>query len=202
MYLHGVCGDVLAFRSWVQAASRLGTLIAMRGDTTCDARPLRQKWTYDMRRLDHRIARALAAVDALRGARTAVTALDPSSVVLIGYSQGAHIAQWMANYKPKRYRRLVMIALAKEPQALRLRGASHILLMAGGRDARSHIRSGHRKLLRAGLNSRYLELPGARHGQYGPQALTVMHEGLQWVVDAPQSVPNGNASAAPQAPKH
>ena len=29
----------------------------------------------------------------------------------------AHIAQWMANYKPARYRRLVMIALAKEPQA-------------------------------------------------------------------------------------
>jgi hypothetical protein len=74
--------------------------------------------------------------------------------------------------------------------------------MAGGRDARAHIRSGHQKLLRAGLNSRYLELPGARHGQYGPHALRVMSDGLRWVVHAPQPAPNANSGAAPQPESH
>jgi pimeloyl-ACP methyl ester carboxylesterase len=163
--MHGVCGDVFAFKSWIRAASTHGTLIAMRGDTTCDARRLRQKWSYDMRRLDRRIRQALTAVDSLRQQFGHAPPLDPSATVLIGYSQGAHIAQWMANHKPERYRRLVLIALAKQPRASRLRGTARVLLMAGSRDARRHIRAGYDKLLRAGLSVRYLELPGARHGE-------------------------------------
>lgn len=176
IYMHGVCGDVHAFGSWVGAATRHATFIAMRGDQPCERRRGRYKWSYNFAHLDRRITRAIRAANVLR-----TRPLDEKRVALIGYSQGARRAEQMASKFPGRYRRVAIIAIVSEPSAALLHKAHSILLMAGSRDARDHIKAGAAKLERAGKRVQYLELPGARHGEYGPEAPAVMRKALDWL---------------------
>ncbi len=180
LYMHGVCGDPLAFRSWISSAIKHATFISLRGDLKCDKRPGRSKWSYRHASRDRRISAAIRAVNAVRAARGAML-LDPANVVLVGYSQGARRAESLAYRYPKRYRRVALIGIATEPLVHKLRGSEAILLMAGERDARQHIRDGRDQLTRAGKRVQYLELPKARHGQYGPDAEAIMGQGLDWL---------------------
>ena len=189
IYLHGFCGDPYAFEGWSAAATQHGTLISMRGDLKCKKRRGRRRWSYRFELLRQRIDAALDAVDGLRASsHTAAVpaALAHDNVTLIGYSQGAkRVASLGARY-PERFQRLAIIAIAAEPSAAKLRRVPSVLLMAGARDARKHIKEGYAKLrkMRRGTENRrvrYLELPDAAHGEYGPQALPVMTEGLDWL---------------------
>jgi predicted esterase len=181
LYLHGVCGDPLAFTSWVRALASQATLISLRGDEKCDDRPGRTKWSWDLAGLDRRVTRALGAVNALHD-----TPLDGTNVVVVGYSQGATRAQALAWRFPKRYRRVALVAIATEPSRDALAQTERVLLVAGERDARKHIREGRDALAKAGKLVRYLELPEARHGEYGPKALEVMGAGMRWLFDGRQ----------------
>jgi predicted esterase len=184
VYLHGSCGDPLAFESWRQAAVAHATFISLRGDEKCTDRPGRSSWSFDYALLDRRILRAMDVVDAFRSDlvdSTPPVPLDRDDIVLIGYSQGAHRVQWMAARFPDRYRRVALIAISTEPSVARLSRAERVLLMAGGWDARSHIYDGHEALKKAGKTVRYLELPKARHGEYGPEAPSTMADGLDWL---------------------
>ena len=176
IYLHGVCGDVHAFGSWVGAATRHATFIAMRGDLPCEQRRGRYKWSYNYAHLNRRILKAIRAANALRP-----KPLDDTDVALIGYSQGARRAELMAAHFPQRYRRVAIIAIVSEPSPDLLSKAHSILLMAGSRDARQHIKDGAEKLRRSGKRVQYMELPGARHGEYGPDAPRVMRIALDWL---------------------
>lgn len=179
VYMHGVCGDPLAFRTWARAARRRATFISLRGDEVCEKRPSRRRWSWNMDRLDRRIRRAIATVGAVR---TGVP-LDTAQIVLVGYSQGAHRVEQLAFRFPERYPRVIMIAPANEPDAGRLAKTERVLLMAGGWDARSHIQKAFRTLQRRSHPSKYLELPKARHGQYGPEAARVMDEAFAWLLE-------------------
>ena len=53
--------------------------------------------------------------------------------------------------------------------------------MAGAWDNRKHLFDASSELARAGLTVRYGELPRARHGEYGPNAMQAMHAGLEWL---------------------
>ncbi|MEM9695156.1 MAG: alpha/beta fold hydrolase [Myxococcota bacterium] len=176
VYLHGLCGDPLAFRAWMEAAAVHGTLISMRGDEPCPGRGGRTKWSFDYRRLDARITRAITTVSARRE-----TPLDLDEVVAIGYSQGAHRVHWLAARYPDRYRRVVVIAMTTPPLATHFARAERVLIMAGGRDARQHLYEGHLELRKAGVVSRYAEFPGARHGEYGEKAEATMTDALGWL---------------------
>lgn len=175
LYMHGVCGDPLAFRSWAGAARRHATLVSLRGDEPCKGRT-RTKWSWNFARLDRRIQAAVAAVGAHRGAP-----LDQSRVAVLGYSQGALRAEWLAYHFPERYGRVALIGSAQEPRVETLKRAEAVLLMAGARDAKRHIADAARKLEQAGKRVRYAELPGARHGEYGPEAMRVMATELAWL---------------------
>jgi predicted esterase len=180
--MHGVCGDPLAFESWVRAATAHATFISMRGDLPCKSRPGRRKWSMRWSHLDARIAEALEVAARERG-----RSLDRDEVVLVGYSQGAARVEALAAAFPKRYRRVALIASPVEPSASRLGRAERTVLMAGGWDAREHIHKASLALARAGRDALYLELPKARHGEYGPDAERVMGRGLDWLF-------NGRAS--------
>jgi len=190
LYMHGHCGNPLAFTSWAHAATRFGTLISLRGDTKCKGRSGRRKWSYDYAGIDRRIRAAIAAVDDERRDfvdSVEITPLDPEDVVLIGYSQGAKRVEFMTHDFPHRYRRVVSIAVADEPSPYRLEPAERVLLMGGAWDARKHIKEGYDKLRRLQRRTgrgavRYMELPEARHGEYGPQAEEVMTEALEWLL--------------------
>ena len=83
VYLHGVCGDVTAVRSWTLPVSRHGTLIALLGDKRCDV-PNRYRWDDSTAELDARIDRAVGVVAQARNGL-----LDSSELAVLGYSQGA-----------------------------------------------------------------------------------------------------------------
>jgi predicted esterase len=187
VYLHGVCGDVMAFKSWVAAATKHATFISMRGEEKCDKRPGRHKWVYDNRRLEVRIDKAIAAVETLRQAGAdsrVIVPLDPTKVVLVGYSQGAHRVESMARHDPGRFPRVVVIAPAREPHVESFEKSDRVVLMAGEKDAKQHIKDAYDKLKAAGKEVSYLELPGARHGEYGPEGERVMGEGFDWLYKA------------------
>lgn len=184
VYLHGVCGNPLAFETWAAAAREHATFISMRGDRACKKRKGRYEWSYDLAGLNRRIDRAIDAVDKLRSDlvdSTEPAKLDRSQVVLIGYSQGAHRVESMAHRFHERFPRVVIIAPAREPDAAKLNVSERVLLIAGEKDAKKHIRDAHDKLEKAGRPVKYLELPEARHGEYGPQAQEVMAQGLDWL---------------------
>ncbi|MEM1031828.1 MAG: hypothetical protein AAGN82_15875 [Myxococcota bacterium] len=186
VYLHGHCGDPTAFRGWADAATSHGTLMSLRGDLECPRRPGRRKWSFDLARIDRRIRAALQAVSDHRGRSDG--GLRAEDIALIGYSQGALRVEFLAHAFPQRYRRVVSIAVAAAPSPYRFREAERVLFMAGGWDVRRHIRDGYDELrhLQRGQGrgeTRYLELPRARHGSYGPEGRAVMAEGLDWLFE-------------------
>jgi predicted esterase len=174
VYLHGRCGDVLAFRAWARAAARYGTLIALQGDVPCKG-GWRSTWSYDMAGLDRRIHRAIEAVSAARG-----SPLDAASITLVGYSLGAARVEGLAKRFPGRYERAILIAGPSPPEASSFPGAAAVVLMAGDRDRRRHLQEAAAALLAGGVPARFMLLPGARHGEYGPAGERVMGEALAW----------------------
>jgi predicted esterase len=174
LYLHGKCGDVRAFGSWADAASRHGTLAALVGDEAC---PGGHRWSFtrDLARLDRRVTSAIRAASEARG-----EPLDDRSVTLLGYSGGASRAASLASKYPERYPRLILVAAPSAPTAGSLSAARAIVLIAGGRDRQEHLRSGAEAMARAGRPATFMLLPGAAHGEYGPEASRVMGDALAW----------------------
>lgn len=180
LYFHGFCGDPLAFRTWSATAARFGTLISLRGDEACPDAPGRSRWGYDHELADRRVSAAIAAVSAMRATKGKAT-LRADELTAIGYSQGARRVEWLAARFPKRYVRVALIAGAFKPSPEPLSRRGRFLIMAGAWDNRKHLFDATSELARAGLTVRYGELPRARHGEYGPNAMQAMHAGLEWL---------------------
>lgn len=178
VYLHGVCGDVTKYRAWAETAVRFGTVVAVRGDDKCKE-PGRFKWGASVKRTDQRLVAALRAVGAVRGG------LDTESVTLVGYSQGSARAEGLVRAFPSRYRRAVLIAGPLEHEPSSFRSAAAIAILAGALDLKTHLQDAAAKAAKAGVRARYFELPGARHGDYGPEGARVMGEALAWVYADP-----------------
>ncbi len=176
VYLHGVCGRIEAFRAWEHAAVRHGTVVALLGDKPCEGTG-RFSWGPDVAHLDARVAAALRAVGDVRG-----DPIDLGAVTVVGYSQGSLRAAGLARRFPARYRRVV---LAASPTAPSPDGLSPIraALVAGGLDRRQHLFEASRAFRSAGLDAAYFELPGAHHGEYGPEADRAMGDVLGWLFD-------------------
>lgn len=179
VYLHGRCGDPTAFRAWAQAGVKFGTILSIKGDQKCKAGG-RTKWTEDGAKLDRRITQAIEAVEKELGID-----LDAERRLVVGYSQGALRAELLGTKFPKRYPRTVLIAGPRAPRPTSLVRSEAVLLVVGDHDAREHLSEAATKLTRAGRAVRYLELPGARHGEYGTDAPRVFSEGLSWLVETP-----------------
>ena len=81
--------------------------------------------------------------------------------------------------------RAVLIAGPRAPRDESLHEAKSVLLMAGDLDARDHLREAAKKLTKRGKRAQFVELPGARHGEYGAQAEPTMESGLAWLVAPP-----------------
>lgn len=179
VYLHGRCGDPTAFRAWAEAASKFGTLISFVGDKRCK-HSARTQWSSDTAALDRRVTAAIRAVEAALALE-----LDEEHRVVVGYSQGALKAEALATQFPARYPRAALIGGPRAPRDESLRKSESVLLMAGDRDARDHLREASRKLQKRGKRARYLELPGAAHGEYGPEAEPTMAAALDWLLSTP-----------------
>ena len=175
VYLHGVCGDVYAIRSWAGAVSQRGTLVAMLGDDACKARKGRFRWFRDADRLDRRIQRTLEAVAEARGGQ-----LDLEQITLIGYSQGADRAERVASRFSHRYPR-VLLGSPPDAPGLRFAEGQAVAVVAGARENNDKRRDGVEALKQAGYPAVFLTLPDAYHGQFGPEGDRVMDEAVAWL---------------------
>ena len=176
VYLHGRCGDPKAFAAFGHAAAERGTVVSFVGDEPCKDGQ-RFKWSGDVVSLDRRISRTLAALDAAKG-----TKLASGERAVIGYSQGSLMAEALGTRFPERYPRVVLIGGPRAPREDSLSKSKAILLMAGTRDLRAHLREARDDLAQRGRTVRYVELEGARHGEYGPAAEPTMAEALDWLL--------------------
>jgi pimeloyl-ACP methyl ester carboxylesterase len=148
----------------------------VRGDDRCKEAG-RYKWGPGVERTDKRIVAALRAVGDARGAP-----LDVESVTLVGYSQGSARAEALVRAFPSRYRRAILVAGPHEHSPGSFREALGIAVVAGENDLKAHLQDSAAKAAKAGVRARYFELPGARHGEYGPDAVKVMGDALGWVL--------------------
>lgn len=174
VYLHGKCGDPLAFRAFAKILPPRGTLVAMRGDIKCEGG--QPNWSNDIMLLDQRIKKALDVVEEKRG-----EPLDKDHLVAIGYSAGALRAESLSTRYPERYPRVVLIGGPRAPKQGNLGKTERILLMAGELDVRKPLRDASADFVKAGRLSRFIEIPGAKHGEYGPEAEAIMSDALDWI---------------------
>lgn len=178
IYLHGHCGSLDKIGSWAPEVTRYGTLIALRGNWACAGAPGRFRWGMSIRYLDKRIRRAAHRVQELRGGD-----LDVDRLTVIGYSQGAEKAEQLPRRYPERYPRIVLAGPPTAPHPWRLAPAEAVVVVAGENEVRAHILRGFRRLQNAGALAAYMELPDARHGEFGPHGAEVFQTALWWLFD-------------------
>lgn len=176
IYLHGWCGRPEAPEAFKQAAIHHGTLISLTAEVSCPNG--RTRWNKLNTREQHeRIQRAMQVVRELRGG-----ALDPTDVILFGYSQGAARAYRLAKRFPTFYPRLVLGGPPEPPAPGWFPSARAIAVLGGELETTERMREGTADLQEAGMLARYFMIPSAGHGSFGPQAEPLMDEILDWLV--------------------
>lgn len=173
VFLGGMCVHGLGYIQAFQfAAHEHGGVMALQGDIDCGNGVFR-KYMADPARQDARIRKARSAV-------CGDAAGDADEITIVGYSQGAWLAEAMAQRFPERYARVVLIGAPKVPSVARLRQARGAVMISGTLDAPYRMKQGAEALRAAGVPATYLEMPGARHGQL-LDAERLMGEALTWL---------------------
>ena len=172
VFLQGYCCHALGYvQSFQSAAAHHGMLIAVQADRACDE-PSSRRWTNTPAQLDARIEKAFRAA----GDDTTLEGL-----AVIGYSEGAVLAEMLAHRNPARYAHVVLIGGPQKPVEWRLRRTRSTVMIAGSRDRQDLMKTGARDLDASGIPSSFMVLPGAKHGQMGSQSERVMAEALSWL---------------------
>jgi predicted esterase len=187
VYLPGKCGNAHApLQAFPRAARAHGTLVVVEGDVPCPGSS-RRRWGPDITKIDARVRAAVSAVsDAKRRAQGEATRpLDSFEATVLGYSEGALRAESLAKHFPRRYPSAVILASPRKPSAASFVQTSRVAFAVGDHDAREHMIEGAQETSRAGRTARFFLLPGATHGQYGPEGERVMSEILDFVTRPP-----------------
>jgi predicted esterase len=173
VFLHGLCGNPYAYAwSFRNAAARLGTIIAIQGNVPCSGEF--RDWASTPEKVDARIQDAFRAAGDDR---------DLVDLVVMGYSSGATYAELLVMKNPQRYARAVLIANPRKPASFRLRDARAVVLMAGQLDRQDLMQAGLLDLKAAHVPATFMVLPGATHGEMGPESERVMREALAWLLE-------------------
>jgi pimeloyl-ACP methyl ester carboxylesterase len=176
VYLHGRCTEpAIDVERIALSASQHGTLVAPQADEACPGGH-GFRWTTDVQAIQPRIDQALRAVGVARGG-----ALDTAEITLVGYSEGAARAEALAHAFPERYPYVILIGAPTTPAVAHLGGARAVALLAGQKDRQDLMKSGLLALEHAGKPAHFFELPGAEHGEFGPDGERVMGEAFEFV---------------------
>lgn len=177
VYLHGRCDDPgEALGAFAAAVKGKGHVVAPVGpEGGCPGG--NTQWGSDPARLDAQIQAAVAAAEKKVGGRW-----DRGDQVLIGYSQGAARGEDLLPRQP-RFRRVIFIGSPEAPEARFYGGVAAVALLAGERDRRDLMVAGEQALRRAGKPVKFFLLPGAEHGEFGPQGGPVMAAALGFVLN-------------------
>lgn len=176
VFLHGMCGHGLGYvQSFQFTGHDHGGVLGLQGDVACGEGSPFRRYTADPVRQNERVERAFSAASGPDGpCRTG------NDLVLIGYSQGAYLAERMAALFPRRYPRVVLLGAPTTPSPAFLGASLGAVLISGEHDATYRMKDGARALAGAGVPSLYLEMPGARHGEMR-DAERIMGEAFAWL---------------------
>jgi predicted esterase len=169
VFLTGACTHPEGYMQAFQfAAHERGSMLGLQGDVGCGG-PYR-RWSFDLAKQNARIE---------AGFEAAGEAKPLNEVVIIGYSQGAILAELLAAKYPERYTRVILIAAPTEPSPVRLRHVRAAVMIATDAET-ERMKAGALALAAAGIPTTYLAMPHARHGQM-TDAERVMDRALEWV---------------------
>jgi len=169
IFLSGICSHPLGYaQSFAQAAAERGDMITLQGDVPCGG-PYR-KWSYDLPTIAKRIDAVLAAAG-----------IASRDLTLIGYSQGAAIAERLIARYPGKFTRAVLMASPIVPSPARLHALDAAVFMAGTLDSQTNMRAGQHALEQAHIPVTFQPIPGARHGQMGNTPDATMASALGWL---------------------
>jgi pimeloyl-ACP methyl ester carboxylesterase len=170
VFLTGSCTTPLTYlHAFRDAASEHGGIVALQGDKTC--RDGTRRWS----------ANTLATSARIDAALRAIGIDDATDVVLVGYSQGAERAEWLAHRFPLKYTRFVLMAGPIVPSRARLAEARGVVTLAGFGDVRENMADGARRLRRSAIPAIYMELPGLQHGELSPAAGVIVAKAFDWL---------------------
>jgi predicted esterase len=171
VFLQGMCGHPLYYAQAMQtAAAAHGDLLAPQADVPCGGGYTR--WSSDVGLMSRRFDRAFAAEGRPDAAR---------DMVLVGYSQGAERIEWFAARYPEKVRAVVLMSGPIVPSLEKLGHVHAAVFTAGAHEYQGNIRAGYEAFRAAGIPSLFIEVPGAGHGDLGPDSERVMNEALDFV---------------------
>lgn len=194
VFLPGSCDRPEVYLGALRAAAaRRGGLVALQGDKPCPGPdPRLRRWSSD----------AGAAAARIEAALRAVGEEDTGDLTLVGYSQGAERAEWIAAKFPSKFKRLVLVAGPIVPSPARLSGVEAVVTMAGRGDVRENMAIGARALRKARIPAIYMELPSQHHGELDARADASFDRAFEWLdedhraSDAARSGPRAHLAPA------
>jgi pimeloyl-ACP methyl ester carboxylesterase len=156
VFMPGVCSNGRAYLyTFPEAARKHGGAIAIEGDQPCGVNGFRT-FSWDAGRQHARVEAALAAAG--------LTEIPREGITLVGYSQGAALAEQMVQRWPGRYARVVLIGAPNDPSPRNLARARAVVTMSCDRDVPARMKQAAQAASRAGVPAIYFEMPGCTHG--------------------------------------
>lgn len=157
LFFPGICSNANAYlQTFPEAAKKQGGVIAIEGDQPCGASGDYHTFTWDAARLHARVEKALAAAG--------VTELPKEGLTIVGYSQGASLAEQMAARWPDRYSRVVLIGSPTNPAPGNFVKTRGVVTMSCDRDVPARMKQAAAGLRRVGTPATYFEMPHCVHG--------------------------------------
>jgi pimeloyl-ACP methyl ester carboxylesterase len=153
-----MCSNANAYlQTFPEAARGQGGVIGVDGDQPCGS-PTSGYHTFawDAAKLHGRVEAALAAAG--------MTEIPKEGITLVGYSQGASLAEQMVQRWPDRYARVVLIGAPTNPQPASFRRARGLVTMSCDQDVPARMRGAAESTARSGVPATYFQMPGCRHG--------------------------------------
>jgi predicted esterase len=172
VFLPGMCSNANAYlQTFPEAARRHGGVIAVEGDQPCGTGGFRS-FSWDAARLHGRVSAALAAAG--------LSEIPAEGITLVGYSQGASLAEQMVQRWPHRYARVVLIGAPTDPSPKNLARSRALVTMSCDRDVPARMKQAAKSASRAGVPATYFEMPGCTHGNV-TEGERIFDETFEWL---------------------
>lgn len=157
VFMPGVCSNGGAYlHTFPETARKHGGVVAIEGDQPCGGNAGFRTFSWDAARQHARVEAALAAAG--------LTEIPREGITLVGYSQGATLAEQMVQRWPGRYARIVLIGAPTNPSPKNLARARALATMSCDRDVPARMKQAAQAATRAGVPATYFEMPGCTHG--------------------------------------
>ena len=178
VYLHGRCDDPRdELATFADGVRGQGNIVAPVGTEKSGCLGGTTQWSGDLGRVEAQIRAAVAVAEQNVKGKWAL-----EDQVLIGYSQGAARGEDLLPAHP-RFRRVIFLGAPVAPDVRHYGGVVAAAFLAGERDRRDLMITGEQALRRAGKPVKFFLLPGAEHGDFGPQGDAIMGAALAFVLD-------------------